>query len=70
MYINCIQYTKVCEICYDMHTVNKDNQWRYTDMKKNWMTLILSLVLVFALTSSASAATFLSIATGGTTGTY
>jgi len=53
-----------------MHTVNKDNQWRYTDMKKNWMTLILSLVLVFALATSASAATFLSIATGGTTGTY
>jgi len=39
-------------------------------MKKRLLSVAVALVLVFALTSSACAATFLSIATGGTTGTY
>ena len=37
---------------------------------KKLFTAILALTLVLALASTASAATFLSIATGGTTGTY
>lgn len=39
-------------------------------MKKRILSLVLAAVLVLGAVSTASAATFLSIATGGTTGTY
>lgn len=39
-------------------------------MKKRILSLVLAAVLVLSAVSTASAATFLSIATGGTTGTY
>ena len=39
-------------------------------MKKRILSLVLAAVLVLGTVSTASAATFLSIATGGTTGTY
>lgn len=39
-------------------------------MKKRILSLVLAAVLVLGAVSAASAATFLSIATGGTTGTY
>ena len=39
-------------------------------MKKRVLSMILAAMLLVAMTASASAATFLSIATGGTTGTY
>lgn len=37
---------------------------------KKFVSLLLAVVLLVAMTASASAATFLSIATGGTSGTY
>ena len=37
---------------------------------KKFISMLIALILVLALASSACAATFLSIATGGTTGTY
>lgn len=39
-------------------------------MKKRILSLVLAAVLILGAVSTASAATFLSIATGGTTGTY
>lgn len=39
-------------------------------MKKRVLSMILAAMLLVAMTASASAATFLSIATGGTSGTY
>ena len=39
-------------------------------MKKRVLSMILAVMLLVAMTASASAATFLSIATGGTSGTY
>lgn len=39
-------------------------------MKKRVLSMILAAMLLVAMTTSASAATFLSIATGGTSGTY
>jgi len=39
-------------------------------MKKRVLSMILAAMLLVAMSASASAATFLSIATGGTSGTY
>jgi TRAP transporter TAXI family solute receptor len=39
-------------------------------MKKRVLSMLLAAMLLVAMTASASAATFLSIATGGTSGTY
>ena len=37
---------------------------------KKFISMLIAMILVLALASTACAATFLSIATGGTTGTY
>ena len=39
-------------------------------MKKRILSLVMALVMLAAVTATASAATFISIATGGTSGTY
>lgn len=39
-------------------------------MKKRILALVMALIMLMAVTATASAATFISIATGGTSGTY